>query len=107
MSADCLTEHCIQIHKWGRFPCTYDYCKYEAYSQKCFKKGFIILIQKTHNMTIYNFIARKLKYRNIFLFTRPKQKARLLIIHVIVEIVKKGLKIDTILQFTSGYMIIF
>ena len=44
MGVDCLSEHCIEVHGWGRFPCTYDYCKYEAYSQKCFKECFILLV---------------------------------------------------------------
>lgn len=43
LGVDCLTEHCTETHKWGRFPCTYDYCKYQAYSQKCYKEGFIFI----------------------------------------------------------------
>ena len=30
---DCLSSHCKEAHGWRVIPCTYDYCKYEAFSE--------------------------------------------------------------------------
>ena len=37
MAVDCLTNHCIDEHQWGEFPCTFENCLFESYSQRCFK----------------------------------------------------------------------
>ena len=42
MAADCLAEHCKTKHDWRKRQCTYDGCKFEAYSSYSFKAGFII-----------------------------------------------------------------
>ena len=47
MAVDCLVQHCISVHGWKVYSCPYDYCKYEAYSQRSYKeniKTIIILV---------------------------------------------------------------
>ena len=37
MFPGCFNDHCTLVHKWGKFHCIYDNCKFEAYNQKGFK----------------------------------------------------------------------
>jgi len=37
LMVDCLRQHCISVHKWKVYPCPYDYCKFEAFSQRSYK----------------------------------------------------------------------
>ena len=37
MMPSCFNEHCIKEHDWGKFPCTYNNCIFDSYSQHCFK----------------------------------------------------------------------
>jgi hypothetical protein len=37
MVQNCFVEHCIETHGWGIFPCLFENCKYEAYSEMCLK----------------------------------------------------------------------
>ena len=35
----CLTEHCIDEHQWGRYPCEFENCKFVSYSKEWFFFG--------------------------------------------------------------------
>ena len=37
MVAGCFIDHCKIVHNWGKHPCPHKDCKYEAYSEHCFK----------------------------------------------------------------------
>jgi hypothetical protein len=37
MKEGCFVDHCAKKHDWMIFPCSYDNCKFEAYSAHCFK----------------------------------------------------------------------
>ena len=30
-------DHCVTEHNWGKFPCSYENCKFVSYSQGCCK----------------------------------------------------------------------
>jgi hypothetical protein len=34
----CLAEHAEKMHAWGSFPCKFNDCKYESYSQKSYQR---------------------------------------------------------------------
>ena len=38
----CLADHCVTEHGYQTVPCPYEDCKYEAFSQTCFKAGSLI-----------------------------------------------------------------
>jgi len=38
MTTDCLMKHCKSAHNWMPHSCPYDYCKFEAYSPRCYKQ---------------------------------------------------------------------
>jgi len=37
IGTDSLTKHCISAHGWKIYPCSYDYCEFEAYSPRSYK----------------------------------------------------------------------
>ena len=51
---DCFTDHCIEEHAWGIYPCSSKNCNFESYSETCFKqhvKSHVYFEQKGKDLT--------------------------------------------------------
>ena len=59
MSADCLTQHCREVHGWRDFPCTFDNCAYIAYSSTNLKKHLSSFHSEHRSYTFAEFRCSK------------------------------------------------